>query len=138
MALIGILLARLYVPFQVAAAYRARFQNPAEVAFRYERAHPGRAWFPENPLGVLMANGVLTHFDSALADREAAGFPLSAEQFAAGLPPRYDLVACPPVTQLNDMEPGSSRALSLLRTADPVVEPGLPGWRVYRVHSTEP
>ncbi len=126
--LIGILLARIPLPVDIFSYLRQVRTNPTQVAYDYERQHPGRAYFPFNPLAGLLADGRLTHFDHALLDRELAGFPINQEQFAAGLPADFVLVAYPP-----NLAP-EARVLRAFLEGQPMeVEPGLEGWSVYRV-----
>jgi hypothetical protein len=102
--------------------------SATQVAYNYERQHPGRAYFPVNPLAALLAEGRLTHLDAALFDRELAGFPINAEQFAAGLPSGYQLVAYPP-----GHAPRAAVLRELLKDKPLVEEPGLEGWSVYSI-----
>lgn len=126
--LIGILL--VYVPFpaEIFRDLRLMRTSTTQVAYDYEHRHPGRAYFPVNPLAVLLAEGTLTHLDDALWDRELAGFLISPEQLAAGLPSSYELVAYPPIA-----EPHAAILRRLVQDKPRVEEPGLKGWRVYRV-----
>ncbi len=83
---IGMLLAHLPLPLTVFGDLRLASASTTQVAYDYDRRHPGRAYFPMNPLAALLAEGRLTHFDPALLDRELAGFPINAGQLVAGLP----------------------------------------------------
>jgi hypothetical protein len=102
--------------------------STTQVAYDYARQHPGKTYFPVNPLAALLAEGRLTHLDSALYDREIAGFPINAEQFAAGLPARCEFVAYPPRN-----EPRAAILRELVKGQPPVQELGLEGWSVYRI-----
>jgi hypothetical protein len=126
--LIGMLLARFPVPYSIFGDLRLVRTSATQVAYNYERQHPGRAYFPFNPLASLLAEGKLTHFDPALLDREIAGYRISAEQLAAGLPAGCELVAFPP-----RHEPSAAILRELLQDKPLVEEPGLEGWRVYRL-----
>lgn len=124
----AVLLSRIYIPWSLPASLRAIDSNPTATAFRYDRRFPGRAYFPLNPLAVLLAEGKLTHFDYALSDREEEGFPVSEEQFACGLPAGFELVAYPP-----QFEPRAQVIQRWLKGLPRGSEPGLEGWQVYRV-----
>ncbi len=126
--LIGMLLACVPLPLAISRNLRLVRTNSTQIAYDYARQHPGRAYFPINPLAALLAEGKLTHLDDALLDRELAGFPISEEQFAAGLPSHYELVA-----YLPGMSPHAAILRSLLEDKPLVEEPGLDGWRVYRI-----
>jgi hypothetical protein len=126
--LIGMLLARFPVPYSIFQDLRLVRTSATQVAYNYDRQHPGRAYFPFNPLAALLAEGKLTHFDPALLDREIAGFPINAEQFGAGLPVGCELVAFPP-----RHAPSATILRELLKDKQMVEEPGLEGWRVYRL-----
>jgi len=128
MLLIGMLLAHLPLPIGIVRDLKLARTSNTQIAYDYERQHPGRAYFPINPLAVLLAEGRLTHLDDALWDRELAGFPISAEQLAAGVPSSYELVAYPPGT-----EPHATILRGLLEGKPLVEEPGLKRWRVYRI-----
>ncbi len=102
--------------------------NPSQIAYNYEKAHPGVAYFPWNPLAVLLAGGKLYHGDVALIDRELAGFGLNREQFQRHIPKDARLVAFPP-----DARPFSAILNDHLRGFEPA--PGtveLPGWTVFQ------
>ena len=126
--LIGMLLACIPFPYQIFRDLRLVRTSTTQVAYNYERQHPGRAYFPVNPLAALLAEGRLTHLDAALFDRELAGFPINAEQFAAGLPSGYQLVAYPP-----GHAPRAAVLRELLKDKPLVEEPGLEGWSVYSI-----
>jgi len=125
--LVGILGATLPFPWDLRHALAAMRDNPSEVAFRYEKNHPGRAYFPLNPLAPLLASGRLTHFDVSLSERAEAGCPITPAQFAAGLPPHFQLVAWPPTYN----SPGAPSVVHLLQFMRPAHEAGLEGWHVF-------
>jgi len=126
--LIGMLLAHVPLAYGIRRDLQRVGANPTQVAFNYERRHPGRAYFPFNPLAALLADGKLTHFDRALFNREVAGFLISPEQFAAGFPSGCALVAYPPGQQ-----PRAAPIRALIEDQPIADEPGLKGWNVYRV-----
>ena len=126
--LLGIFVAKTPLPFEIRRDIQLVGTNSTQTAYNYERQHPGRAYFPINPLAALLAEGKLTHLDPALFDRELAGFPISREQFAAGLPTKFELVAYP-----KGRGPKAEILRDLLQGTLLVDEPGLEGWRVYRV-----
>jgi len=132
--LAGIAIAVLPIPWKLPEAISSVRDNPAEIAFRYEELHPGRAYFPMNPLAALLAGGRLTHFDLSLEDREIAGCPITPAQFAAGLPPHYQLVAFAPGQEA----PRSIFGAAQIRSMQPVEEPGLASWRVFAVRARDP
>ena len=121
--LIGMLLAHLPLAYGIRHDLLSVGANPTQIAFDYERQHPGRAYFPFNPLAVLLADGRLTHFGQALLDREIAGFATSPQQFAAGVPPGFTVVAYPP-GQFPDS--ATIRALIADQPAAPISRSG--GW----------
>jgi len=125
--LVGIVVATLPFPWNLRHALATIRDNPSEVAFRYEASHPGRAYFPLNPLVPLLASGRLTHFDVSLSERAEAGRPITPAQFAAGLPAHFALVAWPSTYP----PPGSPSVIRLLQSMRRVHEPGLEGWHVY-------
>jgi hypothetical protein len=131
-AFVGIIVATLPVPWQLTHDFISLPKAPAEIAWRYEKLHPGRAYFPLNPLAALMAEGKPTHYDFALYDRERAGYAVTPEQFAAGLPAHYQLIAYPP----NYGDPPSHVLAVVLRSMHPVPERGLYGWHVFGPGST--
>jgi hypothetical protein len=128
MLLIGMLLAVLTLPGDIFRDLRMVRTSSTQVAYNYERRHPGQIYFPLNPLAVLLAEGKLTHLDDALVGREWAGFPITWEQLAAGLPSDYELVAYPP-----DQFPHAEILKRLVQDKPLVQVPELQGWHVYRV-----
>ncbi len=66
--------------------------NPQERAYEFARTHPGKAYFPWNPLSTLMAEGQLYHFDYNVYDRQLAGFKPSDAHFRAHIPPEMQYV----------------------------------------------
>lgn len=126
--LIGMLLATGSLPYEIFRDFRIARNSTTQVAYNYERRHPGRAYFPLNPLAALLTDGRLTHFDPALLNREEAGFPVSREQLAAGIPAGCELVAYPPRQM-----PRAASLAAFLKDKPLVQEPGLKGWRVYQI-----
>jgi hypothetical protein len=111
---------------------RHPFNNPQQVAHDYLIAHPGRAYFPWNPLAHLMAEGRLCHYAYGVFELAAAGYPLSAEEFSRGIPPNFRFVAFAPGRRNEWIRPKY-----LLQYSARVEEPGLPRWHVYRVPSSQ-
>jgi hypothetical protein len=126
--LIGILAANIPIPFTILRDVEQVRKNPTQMAFDYERRHPGHAYFPYNPLAALLADHRLTHFDHALLDRELGGFPITQKQFAAGVPPGLELIAYPPPEG-----PQSAILHGLLKDTPIAQERELKRWRVYRL-----
>jgi hypothetical protein len=102
-------------------------ENAPEAALHYELRHPGRAYFPCNPMASLLSNGKVYHVDFSVYDREIAGYPLTSHQFEAGLPSGFTVVAIPPGEQ-----PQSSALRDMLARYEQVADIELPGWTVYK------
>jgi hypothetical protein len=103
-------------------------QNVPEVALRYEVRHPGRAYFPYNPMVSLLSNGSVYHVDYTIYDREITGYPLTSQQIEAGLPSGFRVVAIPPGELLR-----SSALRDMLGRYEQVADVELSGWTVYRM-----
>ena len=101
-------------------------ENAPEVALHYELRHPGRAYFPWNPMVSLLSNGIVYHVDYSVYDREITGYPLTSHQFEAGLPSGFKVVAIPPGEQ-----PQSRALRDMLERYEQVADIELPGWTVY-------
>jgi len=104
--------------------------NVADVSIVYQYAlkHPGKAYFPWNPLADFFAERRFYHFDSALLDREVAGHGIDCHQFISGIPPDISVIAIPQGESDN-----ISRALrSYLSGWKPVEDAELPGWVVFQ------
>ena len=108
------------------------FNNGSELAYRYERAHPGEAYFPWNPNAVLLASGKLYHFDYAAYDRMIANYRPGNVEVQSHLPAKMQYIAYPPhiVPSMEMMEliPGYDRRVEL---------PELPGLLIYTRKETE-
>jgi hypothetical protein len=102
-------------------------ENATEAAYHYEIRHPGRAYFPWNPVASLLATGKMYHAEYAIYDREIAGHPLTPAQYAAGIPARFELVAIPPGENA-----WSEALVALLARCQRGTDPELPGWVVYK------
>jgi len=109
------------------ARLRDVHENAMEVALHYDLRHPGRAYFPCNPLVGLLSAGWVYHVDFSVHDREIAGYPLTPHQFEAGLPSGFKVVAIPPGEQ-----PHSSALRNMLERYRQVADTELPGWTVYK------
>ena len=73
--------------------------NDHEMAYNYARENPGQAYFPNNPLSVLLAERKLYHFMWGVKEREMAGYPLTNKQFRDGIPADFDYVIFPKDSQ---------------------------------------
>ena len=102
-------------------------RNATETALHYELRHPGRAYFPCNPMAGLLSEGRAYHVDYSVYDREIAGYPLTSHQFEAGLPSGFTTIAIPPGEL-----PLSSALRNMLQRYAQVGDIELPGWTVYR------
>jgi hypothetical protein len=109
-------------------AYRGLRANPSEAAYRYNLQHPGKAYFPWNPLAALLTEGELYHFDYAIFDREVRGYALTRAQLFSSLPPNPEFIAIPPGERLR-----SAAILNLISGKPKVAEPGLENWTVYKL-----
>jgi hypothetical protein len=104
---------------------RARTSS-VSLAYAYALKYPGRAYFPWNPLAEFFAQHRFYHFDSALQDREFAGYGISRAQYTSGIPSDFALVAFP-----RD-EPISRALQDYLSGWQQVNDPELPGWIVFQ------
>jgi hypothetical protein len=108
------------------------YQNPQQIAYDFVQRHPGQAYFPWNPLPVVMATGMLYHFDYGVAERLWSGLPVPADHYFAHIPANFEIIAYPPA--YGDAQ--QKAALSFLtdfREAASI--PELPGWTVFRRQS---
>ncbi len=103
-------------------------ESAAEAALAYERRHPGHAYFPCSPMAGLLVTGKAYHFDYSVYDRQIGGYPLTDRQFAAGLPPHFEIIAIPP-----GQAPRSALLFRLLKSCRRVEDPELFGWTVYHL-----
>jgi len=97
-----------------------------DAAYEYAKRHPGEAYFPDNPLASLLAEGKLYHSGCGLTDREMTGFKISLEHFMKYVPSNIKIVARPHgspfIYEMMDYPPGFSKRINLEE---------LPGWIVY-------
>jgi len=91
------------------------------------RAHPGKVYFPWNPLEHLVAENKLYHFEYGVFDRDLAGRPISEEHFRRHIPEATELVCYPQGATVGDRI--SLRYLKDFVPAKPVAE--LPDWSCY-------
>lgn len=106
--------------------YQACGNGAMDRAVSYAREHPGRVYFPWNPLLTLMAEQRAYHFAYGVYDRELAGMPVTLEHFRAGLP-----------ADVTEVLYSTQDERQLLRDylTDFTVEvqlPELPGWVILR------
>jgi hypothetical protein len=98
------------------------------IVYQYALKHPGKAYFPWNPLADFFAEHRFYHFDSALLDREVAGYGIDCHQFISGIPPNISVIAIPHGESEN-----ISRALRSYLSGWKLVEDAeLPGWEVFQ------
>jgi hypothetical protein len=72
------------------------YDTESERAYRFEKMHPGEAYFAADPLPALLASGKLYHFDYGVHDRRIAGFPPMAEHVRQFVPPNAKYLIYPP------------------------------------------
>jgi hypothetical protein len=101
--------------------------NPSRQVFTYARAHPGRAYFPWNPLEALLAEGRLYHFDYGLFDRDLAQLPLTAEHLRAHIPARAEWMLFTPTATKTKT---ATKYLPEFKPADAPKE--FAGWEAFR------
>jgi hypothetical protein len=102
-------------------------------AYEYDLRHPGRAYFPWNPLASVFVEHKFYHIESALQDREAAGHGINQAQFVSGIPAHLSLVATPFDILAFDPDSPPRRALAeFLSSWKRIDDPELPGWTVYQ------
>jgi hypothetical protein len=68
-------------------------KNPSQIAFEYDREHPGTVYFPWHPYAVYRAEQKLYHAGYPVLDRERAGMPLSDGHLLRYLPPGMKYIA---------------------------------------------
>lgn len=99
--------------------------NNHEMAFKYIRKNPGKAYFPNLPLPHLMAENKLYHFAVGIRDRRVAGFITGPEHFRANVPPNAEFIAFPASaarTHTWERMPEFTKEIDV---------EALPGWTVY-------
>ncbi|HEY5226985.1 MAG TPA: hypothetical protein VIJ19_00520, partial [Opitutaceae bacterium] len=74
-----------------------------ESAYDFDRAHPGYAYFPWDPLAALMAENKYYHFEYGVQDRILAGRTPGRAQVAEGIPVHLRLVVYPVVNMRGAM-----------------------------------
>jgi hypothetical protein len=105
------------------------YSNPQEVAYEFSKQYPDRAYFPWNPLPVVMSTGILYHFDYAVAERIWSDLPVPAEHYFAHIPARFEMIAYPPTY-------GDAQQRAALTFFPEFQEtsgiPELPRWKIFR------
>jgi hypothetical protein len=84
---ISSLLADLNPPWNDETSRGMSWFEEQKMVVRYLRAHPGEAYFPNNPLEHLAVEGRLPHFEYGVFDRVLAGLPLSLDHLQRHIPP---------------------------------------------------
>ena len=116
--------------FRVFSTLHRPTANVQEVAYRFSRQHPGRAYFPWNPLSNLLGERKLYDFDYALLDRELAGWPVGGRHVLRNLPETLHFVCYPPY--MKAFGPQFEQAMKHLPEFGRRVEiRELPGWTCY-------
>lgn len=69
--------------------------RPSDEAYAFLKQHPGRAYFPSNPLAMHMAEGRLYHTGFGAVTRAQAGFPVSERQWRAHIPAEAEWLITP-------------------------------------------
>ncbi|HEY9647431.1 MAG TPA: hypothetical protein V6C88_13720 [Chroococcidiopsis sp.] len=77
------------LPWKISTAAK----NDQQLAYNYDRQHPGEVYFPWNPLSTLLGEGRLYHFEFSVIDRNLAGFTVTPEHFRAHIPSAAQFIA---------------------------------------------
>jgi hypothetical protein len=107
--------------------HHANSKSEDTIAYEYGLRHPGKTYFPDNPLAEYYTQHHFYDADSALLDREVTGYPVSQAQLAAGIPTGVTLVAfacsqpCLPSLAMQEY----------LKGWPPESDPELPGFTVF-------
>lgn len=67
----------------------------SEEAFAFAREHPGRAYFPWDPLATLLADGKMYPFEYGVYDRQLAGLRPDIARVRSSIPQQIDFVIYP-------------------------------------------
>jgi hypothetical protein len=81
--------------------------NQHEVSYKYMKEHPGEAYFPDNPLSSLLAEGKLYHSLYGLTDYNSAGVPVSKELLYCHIPDHMRIIAL----SFSIRDPGAEKCL---------------------------
>jgi hypothetical protein len=94
-------------------------------AFAYCRAHPGKCYFPWNPLAVLKAEKKIYSLETGVWDFNNAGMTISRELILNTLPDRGRMIAVAPPTgsYIADTYGGWNELRHEMH--------GLEGWRIF-------
>ena len=110
---------------QIASLY----DNPQQQAYEYSLRHPGRVWFPWNPLSNVFAERRLDHFDRAVRDWDKAGETVTQSRLLDSIPASVTLIAYPP----DILDRNRHVAKILVGDQEPIQIDGLPGWNAYEL-----
>jgi hypothetical protein len=100
LALVGILGVELLRGARGAEKLRADpSRNLSQAAYEYLRRHPGAAYFPNQPLAHVLAEGRLYHFLGSVYERRVAGYPLTPEHLRRHIPPSIHAICYNPPDQ---------------------------------------
>jgi len=134
-ALIAVSLPGVIVVISYSIHLRRSQTSDISLAYKYALNHPGRAYFPWNPLAEVFAERRFYHFDLALQDREVAGYGINRAQFVSGIPGSFTLIASPQYPPVSHF----SHALDdYLFGWKQVNDPELPGWTVFQRPTAAP
>ena len=137
--LAGILIAMTFagvvdaIQENMTSLHHANAKPEDTIAYQYGLRHPGKTYFPVNPLAEYYTVHHFYDVDFALVDRERTGYPVSQAQLAAGIPTGITSVAfacsqpCLPSLTMQEYLKGWQQ----------VSDPELPGFMVFESPSTE-
>jgi hypothetical protein len=105
--------------------WRAAHENQNETAFRYDLAHPGRVYFPWNPLTSIVAEKRVYHFDYGVYDRNLGEAPVTPAHIALAIPSPRPVIASYIAHHDHILRKYFSDYVPL------PADPELPGWKLY-------
>jgi hypothetical protein len=113
------------LPENIYSVFKASGQSSIQEVYNFSRKHPGKIYFPQFPLTILMAEGRLYDFSWGLSDRRAAGHPVSDAQFRKDTPPSTNRMALMPWVAYWEKD-----IYSRCTAAAETQEPSLPGFTI--------
>ncbi|HSA30829.1 MAG TPA: hypothetical protein P5160_03415 [Candidatus Omnitrophota bacterium] len=92
---VGLLITRFHEVRNFKEIFQDLAQSDHVLAYEFARKNPGRAYFPNNPLSTILAEGKAYHCIFGLNDWKKAGFAPEPEHFANFVPAQMKYIIFP-------------------------------------------